>query len=265
MTKRTNGMLALAAVAVVALFVTTQVASQDKPAQPPEGGEMAEMMAKWAALNAKGPEHERFKEMVGKFDTESKMWMAPGAPPIVSKGTAEFRLILDGRYVEQIFKCDDMMGAPYEGRGLEGYDCVRKKYVSLWLDNTSTGMFVSEGTADAAGDDGSIVDQRLTPANLTYQGAFRLPDEFNWGARGLSYYPSGSAGVGSLLVTGFELIYDPAPPGESCWDAGWNCQAHYGEVTIPTPADPPGEDYSLPLLPSPRPRDATLSCIPSSA
>jgi len=75
---------------------------------------------------------------------------------------------------------------------------------------------------------------RLTASDFTYQGAFRLPSNFNWGARGLSFYPNGNNGAGSLLVTGFDLLYDPAHPGESCWDPTWNCYAFFGEVVIPT-------------------------------
>jgi len=32
-----------------------------------------------------------------------------------------------------------------------GYDNFKKKYVSFWIDDAGTGMFSSEGTADAAG------------------------------------------------------------------------------------------------------------------
>jgi hypothetical protein len=78
---------------------------------------------------------------------------------------------------------------------------------------------------------------RLQPADLSYQGAFRLPEEFNWGALGLSYYPNGDGGSGSLLVTGFQGLSDPAHPGETCWDPSWDCYAYYGEVTIPAPAE----------------------------
>lgn len=63
--------------------------------------------------------------------------------------------------------------------------------------------------------------ERLQPADLVYVGSFRLPDDFNWGARGLSYYPAGNSGAGSLLVTGFEGLTDG--------------KATYGEVSIPTP------------------------------
>ena len=117
---------------------------------PPGDDAMAEMMAKWKALNAKGSAHKHFESMVGTWTTETRMWMVPGAEPMVSAGKAHFRLILDGRYIEQSFKCD-MMGEPFEGLGITGYDNTKKKYVSIWMDNDSTGVFISEGTADASG------------------------------------------------------------------------------------------------------------------
>jgi uncharacterized repeat protein (TIGR02543 family) len=76
--------------------------------------------------------------------------------------------------------------------------------------------------------------QRIQPEDFTYQGAFRLPDSFSWGARGLSFYPQGQGG-GTLLVTGFELPSSPEHPGEACWDPSWNCYAYYGQVAIPGP------------------------------
>ncbi len=75
----------------------------------------------------------------------------------------------------------------------------------------------------------------IQSADLIYLGAFRLPDDFNWGALGLSFYPQGNGGAGTLLVTGFQQLYDPAHPGESCWDPNWDCGAYYGEIAIPTP------------------------------
>jgi len=76
--------------------------------------------------------------------------------------------------------------------------------------------------------------QRLQSTNFSYLGAFRLPDEFNWGALGLSYHPSGSES-GNLLVTGFQSLSSPDHPGEACWNPEWDCFAFYGQVRIPTP------------------------------
>jgi hypothetical protein len=152
MTKRIRFVTGGVALLAAALFLSTQVVAQEAkaPPKPPGEQDMAEMMAKWKELNAKGPEHEKFKDMVGNWDTVTKMWMEPGAEPTLTEGTAVFRLILDGRYIEQKFKCM-MMDEPFEGRSLEGYDRFKKKFVSIWMDNSSTGIFMSEGTADETG------------------------------------------------------------------------------------------------------------------
>jgi hypothetical protein len=72
---------------------------------------------------------------------------------------------------------------------------------------------------------------RLEPGKLRYAGAFRLPGEFGWGARGASFRPG--AGQGTLLVTGFELPRTPA--GRECTGPGPGCVALFGEVRIPAP------------------------------
>ena len=56
-------------------------------------------------------------------------------------------MILDGRVLVEDVK-STMMGTPYSGQGLRGYDNVTGKYWGLWMDSMSTGMMVSEGTCD---------------------------------------------------------------------------------------------------------------------
>jgi hypothetical protein len=150
-----GGVVLIAAV----LILSSQVMSQEKPEapSPPKAGAqspaeqgMDDMMAQWRELSAKGPEHKKFEKMVGTWDTESRMWMFPGAQPMVSKGMAVFRLLFDGRYVEQKYKCS-MGDEQFEGLGIEGYDNFKKKYVSVWMDNSSTGICMSLGTFDESG------------------------------------------------------------------------------------------------------------------
>ena len=93
-----------------------------------------------------------------------------------------------------------------------------------------------DGDGDNGVAEGGIPAERLQPDDLTYEGAFRLPEDFNWGALGLSFYPDGDGGAGSLLVTEFEALSDPAQEGV-CWDPTWDCYAYFGEVAIPTPAE----------------------------
>lgn len=80
-------------------------------------------------------------------------------------------------------------------------------------------------------DPGPVPADRLMPEHFAYQGAFRLPDEFAWGALGLSYFPAGDGGAGSLFVTGFQGLLDGN--GEPCYEGSRDCSGYFGEVAIP--------------------------------
>ncbi len=45
----------------------------------------------------------------------------------------------------------EFMGKPFHGIGITGYDNLKKKYVGSWIDDMGTGLFISEGDADAEG------------------------------------------------------------------------------------------------------------------
>ena len=94
---------------------------------------------------------------------------------------------------------------------------------------------------------------RLSHTDLSYQGAFRLPDAFNWGARGMSYYPGGNRGAGSLMITAFQGLMTAS--GEACYEGVTGCEAYFGEVAIPTPASAASWE-PLPVAPLLRPPTA---------
>ena len=56
-------------------------------------------------------------------------------------------MLFDGRYLYQEFH-GDMMGTPFTGIGLTGFDNQKQRYVSTWIDSMSTGIFFFEGTGD---------------------------------------------------------------------------------------------------------------------
>ena len=95
-----------------------------------------------------GPEHEMLKKDVGTWDATVEMFMAPGAPPSVSKGT-EAVTMMGGFWQLTEFK-SEMMGQPFEGRGAMGYDPAKKKYVETWVDTMAPGYYTVEGTYNAA-------------------------------------------------------------------------------------------------------------------
>ena len=152
MTTKARILLGGVAMVAVAMLLSSQVVSQETLDLSTEVSEEEALakMAKWLEVNAKGPEHEAFSALAGSWDTQTKMWPYPDAEPNVSAGFAEFRPILDGRYIEQTFHCETM-DPPFEGLGIEGFDTIKKEYVSIWLDNTSTGIFQFRGEADETG------------------------------------------------------------------------------------------------------------------
>lgn len=134
--------LAVASVATLGL-------AEEAPQQPPMSPEEQAMMERWTAFMTPGAAHKLLDSRVGTWDFTVKMWMAPGAPPDESKGTSETRWIMGGRYIEDV-TLGEFQGQPFEGRGITGYDNLKKKYVSLWFDSMGTGLMTGEGTYDAA-------------------------------------------------------------------------------------------------------------------
>src|SRR5262245_9783693 len=93
-----------------------------------------ELMKKAEAASTPGPAHQALEPLVGDWDVEVKMWMAPDGPPTVTKGTAKSAWTLKGRFVQQEFN-GEFMGKPFRGIGFTGYDNVRQKYRSFWIDD----------------------------------------------------------------------------------------------------------------------------------
>ena len=111
---------------------------------------MEEMMKKAEAASTPGPAHQALEPLVGNWDVEVKMWMAPDAPPTITKGNAKSTWALKGRFVQQEFT-GEFMGKPFSGISFTGYDNVRQKYRSVWVDDMSTTMVTGEGDADNGG------------------------------------------------------------------------------------------------------------------
>jgi hypothetical protein len=121
----------------------------ETPAPPQADAARDTMMAEMMRLATPGPQHEALKASVGKWKAVVKSWSAPGEP-LVSEGTSESRMILGGRYLEDRLQ-STMMGQPFEGYGLTGYDNGAQRYWFFWVDNMSTSMMSGTGSMDEAG------------------------------------------------------------------------------------------------------------------
>jgi hypothetical protein len=113
-----------------------------------QSGDKAEMMKKVEAAGTPGPAHRALEALVGNWKAEVKCWMDPGAPPEVSQGTARADFAFNGRFLEEEFH-GRMMGRPFTGKTLLGFDNVKQTYNSVWVSDTQTSMFVSEGKGDS--------------------------------------------------------------------------------------------------------------------
>lgn len=134
--------------AAVVLLVSPALAQGTK--EPPQltPAQQAEMEA-YAKAGAPGPQHQSMASAAGTYKMSIKSWHEPGGPAMEEAGTATRKMVLDGRVlVEEV--SSSMMGTPFTGQGMRGYDNVSGKYWSTWMDSMSTGLMVSTGSCDTA-------------------------------------------------------------------------------------------------------------------
>lgn len=112
--------------------------------KPPE---MSAEEKAWMEAGMPGENHKLLEHFVGTWDVATTMYH--GEEVMTSKGKSQGESVLGGRYVADHFE-GEMMGMRFQGMGVTGYDNVKKKFVSGWIDNMSTGIFTHEGTYDAA-------------------------------------------------------------------------------------------------------------------
>src|SRR5438105_4065574 len=130
-------------IAAALFLIVSTAALADEPKKEMSAEEKA-MMDKYMKAATPGPEHAQMAKMAGKWKLQVTSWMKPGAPPMKSDGTAEYRSIMGGRFLEQEVH-GDMAGQPFEGRGVEGYDNVTKEHWGTWVDNMGTTTMLMKG------------------------------------------------------------------------------------------------------------------------
>lgn len=106
-----------------------------------------QMMARWEAFMTPGAAHQALASRVGTWSLTVRMFTA-GAEPTESTGTSVVQWAMDGRYLQDTTS-GDFNGQVFRGLGLTGYDNLKRKYVTTWIDNTGTGILYGEGDYDA--------------------------------------------------------------------------------------------------------------------
>lgn len=114
--------LTLPVLAVTAFAFTTRVAQDDAGPKPTK-------------------QHEMLSKKVGKWNTTMIM---PGAPN--AKGTSTNRMVGDFWLIDDLET--EVMGAPYHGHGVLGYDPEKEKFVGVWADSMNPSLMTFEGEFD---------------------------------------------------------------------------------------------------------------------
>ncbi len=159
--------------------------AEDAPKAP--SPEEQAMMEAYEKMGKVGDAHRQLAAMAGDWTYENTLWMDPSAPPSVSTGTSESKAIWDGRYIETFFR-GDFNGQPFEGRAITGFDNLKGKYVSTWIDSMSTAIFISYGEHDAASNTTTYIGEmddpmkpgKITPVRQVYRWADPDHHVFEW-------------------------------------------------------------------------------------
>ncbi len=132
---------------------------QSIPETTPDSATVAKA---WTDYATPSKAHEMLAKDTGTWDAEMTFWMPESPEPQKATSVATYKMILDGKYQEGVFK-GDMWGMPFEGRGTTAYDNASKQFITTWIDNMGTGMLVSRGQYDE------------TSKTITFSGAMVDP------------------------------------------------------------------------------------------
>jgi len=138
---------------VLLLFVAGPALAQEKSDKKSDESAPAapamptpEQMQKMKQAMMPGEHHKALEPYAGTWNTETKMWMGgPGSAPMVSTGKSEIKWVLGGRFLLEEHK-GTMMGQPYEGIGMYGYDNARNLYTMSWFSNMATNALHAAGS-----------------------------------------------------------------------------------------------------------------------
>ena len=140
------------------------------------------MMANYMKAGEPGTAHEVLALFVGEWDAVNRMWMDPAGEPMESKGSCTNTMIMGGRYLQTEYK-GDMMGFPFTGMALTGYDNNKKLFTNIWIDSMSTGIAPSYGNLDQSGTAMTMIGTMDEPTTgemgKAYKQVFRIIDEDN--------------------------------------------------------------------------------------
>lgn len=127
-----------------------------------------EEMKAWQENMTPGTEHQWLASLDGEWHATIRMWMDPSQPPTESKGSTVNEMIMGGLY-QRSSHTGNMMGMPFTGESITGYDEAQKKFLATWIDNFGSSIMFMEGNYNPETNtltlEGNMVDP-ITGKNL---------------------------------------------------------------------------------------------------
>jgi hypothetical protein len=120
---------------------------ENKSGSGKSDAEKQEMQKKMEAAGTPGPAHKALDAFAGNWKAEVKCWCEKGGSPNVSQGTAKGSWILNGHFLQAEFH-GEMMGKPFIGQTLMGYDNTKETFNTVWVSDMQTSIMTCEGKGE---------------------------------------------------------------------------------------------------------------------
>jgi hypothetical protein len=100
-----------------------------------------------AQMAQPGPEHKAIAQLAGSWTGQATLQF-PGMEPMSSEVKVTNTMDLGGFWLLGDYE-GSMMGIPFRGHSIFGFDTEKGKYVEIWVDSMRSGMGQLEGDYDA--------------------------------------------------------------------------------------------------------------------
>lgn len=195
---------AAAALSLLALLPNSTLAqsSQDEPEQAGAQMQSDEPESETPDLDdlesfsIPGEPHELLATTVGSWDVTIRIWSDPdpeAEPTSETEGTAVGRWILGQRFVETVYE-GEVLGRPFEGLKIEGFEKAIEKYVSTWRDNLGTYTLVFKGECEDSCRERTMTGTFTDPVSklpFRLKGVTTIEDEDNYTYQSFVITPNG--------------------------------------------------------------------------
>jgi hypothetical protein len=144
-------------------------------------------------LPVPGPEHEALRRLEGEWTATVKMGDAE------TPGTLTLKMECGGLWLVSDFR-SEFGGQKFQGRGMDGYDPVKKKYVSVWVDSMTTRPLLLEGDLDKAKKLMTMTGEGPGPDGkpVKYRNTTHTPDDNH---QTFTMYVTGADGKETKMMT----------------------------------------------------------------